>query len=90
MGQALLKTFEVFLGDDWTPELAQAWKGAYQMISDIMLEGADHPDDFLERELTFYEGLDLYSESDPALHRLVDAITHFKYGAKTEDVEPQG
>jgi hemoglobin-like flavoprotein len=90
VGQALLKTFEVFLGDDWTPELAQAWKGAYQMISDIMLEGADHPDDFLEGELTFYEWLDLYGESDPALHRLVDAITHFKYGAKTEDVEPQG
>jgi hemoglobin-like flavoprotein len=82
VGQALLETFADFLGDDWTPEVAEAWKGAYQTISTIMLEGADHPNDFLEGELTFYEWLDLYGESSPTLHKLVESTTHFKYGTK--------
>ncbi len=89
VGSALLQTFEKFLGSDWTPELAQAWMDAYKMISTIMLDGAEHPDDYLNGELTFYEWLDLYGESDPSLHRLVDSITHFKYGAKPEDVEAE-
>ncbi len=40
VGAALLKTFKSYLGDDWTPELKQAWMDAYQVISDIMLKGA--------------------------------------------------
>jgi hemoglobin-like flavoprotein len=82
VGKALLQAFEEFLGDDWTPEVAAAWMGAYRTISDIMLEGAAHPDDFLNGELTFYEWLDLYGESSPTLHKLVESTTHFKYGAR--------
>jgi len=82
VGQALLQAFEEFLGDDWTPEVADAWKSAYRTISDIMLEGAEHPDDFLNGELTFYEWLDLYGESSPTLHKILESTTHFKYGAK--------
>lgn len=82
IGKALLQAFEEFLGADWTPDVAQAWLGAYQTISNIMLEGADHPDDYLNGELTFYEWLDLYGDSSPSLRRLVDSTTHFKYGAR--------
>jgi len=82
VGQALIQAFEEFLGDDWTPDVAAAWMGAYRTISDIMLQGAEHPEDLLEGELTFYEWLDLYGESSPTLHKLVESTTHFKYGAK--------
>lgn len=82
VGQALLQALEEFLGKDWTPAVAEAWIEAYRTISDIMLAGAGHPDDFLEGELTFYEWLDLYGESSPTLHELVNFTTHFKYGVK--------
>ena len=82
MGQALLESFEEFLGDDWTPEVASAWQNAFRTISDIMMEGAKYPSDFLKGELTFYEWLDLYGESSPTLHKLVESTTHFKYGNK--------
>ncbi|MEM8543544.1 MAG: globin family protein [Cyanobacteria bacterium P01_H01_bin.119] len=82
VGQALLESFAKFLGDDWTPELSQAWLKAYQTISDIMLDGAERPSDYLKGELTFYEWLDLYGESSPSLHRLVESTTHFKYRAR--------
>ncbi|MDJ1184482.1 globin family protein [Roseofilum casamattae] len=40
VGGALLKTFEQYLGDQWTPEVKQAWIDAYQAIANLMLEGA--------------------------------------------------
>ena len=43
VGAALLKTFESYLGQDWTPEVKQAWVDAYGMIVSIMLEGAEYP-----------------------------------------------
>jgi hypothetical protein len=82
VGQALLQAFEDFLGDDWTPEVAHAWMGAYRTISDIMQEGATHSEDLLDGELTFYEWLDLYGESSPTLRKLVESTTHFKYGTQ--------
>ncbi|MEO1094155.1 MAG: globin family protein [Cyanobacteria bacterium J06638_28] len=81
IGQALLQAFEEYLGQDWTDEVAQAWMGAYKTISDIMLSGAEQPEEYLNGELTFYEWLDLYGESSPTLRQLVEATTHFKYGA---------
>lgn len=41
VGAALLKTFERFLGKDWTPEVKQAWTDAYGAIANLMLEGED-------------------------------------------------
>ena len=42
VGNTLLKTFEQYLGTDWTPEVKQAWVDAYGAISEIMLDGADY------------------------------------------------
>jgi hemoglobin-like flavoprotein len=80
VGKALLQALEDYLGEAWTPGVAKAWHEAYHLISDIMLEGADHAEDYLGGELTFYEWLDLYGEASPTLRRLVENSTHFKYG----------
>lgn len=40
VGEALLKTLETYLGDNWTPEVEQAWAEAYDEITRLMLEGA--------------------------------------------------
>ncbi len=42
VGGALLQTFEAYLGPNWTPETKQAWVDAYQVITTVMLEGADY------------------------------------------------
>ena len=42
VGGALLTTFEQYLQEKWTPDVKQAWVGAYGTISDIMLDGADY------------------------------------------------
>lgn len=39
VGHALLKTFEQYLGPDWTAETQQAWIDAYTAITSLMLEG---------------------------------------------------
>ncbi len=41
VGNALLKTFEQYLGGDWTVEVKEAWVAAYELISEVMLDGAD-------------------------------------------------
>jgi hemoglobin-like flavoprotein len=40
VGAAILKTFESYLGAEWTPEVKQAWSDAYGAIASIMLQGA--------------------------------------------------
>jgi hemoglobin-like flavoprotein len=35
VGAELLKTFEAYLGEDWTPEVKQAWTDAYGAIANI-------------------------------------------------------
>ncbi len=40
VGEELLKTLAAYLGDDWTPEVKQAWIDAYTAIQALMLEGA--------------------------------------------------
>ncbi|MGK7906785.1 MAG: globin family protein [Synechococcus sp.] len=42
VGGALLETFEQYLGDDWTPDVKQAWVDAYGAITELMLDGADY------------------------------------------------
>ena len=42
VGSALLTTFQQYLGDKWTPDVKNAWVGAYGAISEIMLDGADY------------------------------------------------
>ncbi|MEO1340110.1 MAG: globin family protein [Cyanobacteria bacterium J06635_13] len=42
VGSALLTTFGQYLGDKWTPNVKEAWVGAYGAISEIMLDGADY------------------------------------------------
>lgn len=48
VGGALLKTFESYLGTDWTPTVKQAWSDAYGVITSLMLEGAKYPEEILE------------------------------------------
>lgn len=40
VGDSLLSTLAEVAGDDWTPELAQAWTEAYGAITSLMLTGA--------------------------------------------------
>lgn len=40
VGMALLWTLEKGLGDDWTPDLADAWTAAYGTLSGYMIEQA--------------------------------------------------
>lgn len=47
VGGSLLKTFESFLGSDWTPEVKQAWVDAYTAVAQLMLEGADYSQEVL-------------------------------------------
>ena len=42
VGEALLTTFEQYLGEKWKPDVKQAWVDAYGAISEIMLDGADY------------------------------------------------
>jgi len=50
VGSSLLKTFEQYLGDDWTPETKQAWVDAYGVITEVMLEGADYSQESVQLE----------------------------------------
>ncbi|MGK7931175.1 MAG: globin domain-containing protein [Microcystaceae cyanobacterium] len=84
IGQALIESFVIYLKDDWTKETENAWLEAYQIITDMMLEGAENPEKYLDGELTFYEWLDLYGEDDPVLHNLLEKINHFKYRKELE------
>jgi hemoglobin-like flavoprotein len=40
VGAALLWTLEKGLGDDWTPEVAEAWTAAYRTLSGFMISEA--------------------------------------------------
>ncbi|MEM7061730.1 MAG: globin family protein [Cyanobacteria bacterium P01_B01_bin.77] len=42
VGNSLLKTLGQYAGDAWTPELKESWAGAYGVITELMLEGADY------------------------------------------------
>ena len=79
VGQALIETFADYLGEDWNTKTEQAWLEAYNLISEIMLEGAKNPDAYLGGELTFYDWLDLYGESSPAVKDAIANSTHFQY-----------
>jgi hemoglobin-like flavoprotein/ferredoxin-NADP reductase len=40
VGTSLLATLAHFNGPDWTPELAADWKGAYELVAQVMIEAA--------------------------------------------------
>ena len=79
VGQALLDTFAEYLKNNWNQKTEQAWLDAYNLISDIMLQGAQNPQAYLGGELTFYDWLDLYGESSPEVRKMIAHTTHFKY-----------
>jgi len=43
VGEALLWTLEKGLGDAYTPEVDNAWKNAFTLLSSLMLEAASAP-----------------------------------------------
>ena len=79
VGQALVETFAEYLGNKWDLNTNQAWLEAYNLIAEIMLEGARNPEAYLGGELTFYEWLDLYGESSPEVRKAIASTIHFKY-----------
>ena len=79
VGQALVETFAEYLGSKWDFNTNKAWLDAYNLIAEIMLEGAKNPEAYLGGELTFYEWLDLYGESSPEIRKAIASTTHFKY-----------
>lgn len=50
VGNSLLKTLEQYAGSAWTPELKEAWAGAYGAITELMLEGADYSEEEVSLE----------------------------------------
>ena len=38
---ALLKTLEELLGDEFTPEIRQAWTAVYGQVAAVMIEAGD-------------------------------------------------
>lgn len=44
VGAALMLTLETGLGDDFTPDVREAWDAAYQLIAEVMQEGAREAD----------------------------------------------
>ena len=50
VGNSLLKTFEQYLGEDWTPATKGAWVDAYGLITEVMLEGADYSQESVQLE----------------------------------------
>jgi hemoglobin-like flavoprotein len=41
VGRALLKTLEEFLGDEFMPEIHQAWTAVYGRVAAVMIEASD-------------------------------------------------
>lgn len=80
VGHALLDTFAEYLGDSWTPELADAWLTAYEAIAATMLDGTKNPEQHLEPELTFYDWIDLYGEENSQLKAAIANLTQHQYG----------
>jgi hemoglobin-like flavoprotein len=44
VGEALLTALADTLGDAFTPELADAWRVAYNLVAETMMQGADQVD----------------------------------------------
>jgi len=42
VGSSLLKAFAAILDTTWTPDMQQAWTEAYEVITQLMLEGATY------------------------------------------------
>ncbi|MGF1520732.1 MAG: globin family protein [Leptolyngbyaceae cyanobacterium] len=59
VGNSLLKTFEQYLGADWTPNVKQAWVDAYGLITEVMLEGADYSPAAVQLEPTPSEAIEV-------------------------------
>ncbi|NJM69653.1 MAG: hypothetical protein HC862_05180 [Scytonema sp. RU_4_4] len=58
VGAALLKTFEFYLGKEWTKEVKQAWTDAYAEIVNLMLSETKSEEEISELELLEQRRLD--------------------------------
>ena len=50
VGNALLGTFEQYLGEKWTSSVKQSWVDAYNAITELMLDGANYDQEKLQLE----------------------------------------
>jgi len=81
VGHALLNTFAEYLGEDWTPELAEYWLAAYEAIANTMLDGTKNPEKHLSPELTFYDWINLYGEESKKVKETFSRVSSFSYGS---------
>ncbi|MGB3672232.1 MAG: globin family protein [Phormidesmis sp.] len=63
VGNSLLKALSQHAGSAWTPEVKDAWVGAYGAITELMLDGAD------------YTSKDIQLESPPLANTAAEAAT---------------
>ena len=68
VGNALLTTFEQYLGDSWTEDVKQAWVDAYGAITNIMLDGADYEQSEVELESATTANIDA-TTSEPNVNK---------------------
>lgn len=80
--KALLETFAEYLGSDWNQMTEKAWLNAYDVIAEMMLEGAKNPENYLEGELNFYDWLELYGESSPGIKEIIGKDAYSRYRNK--------
>lgn len=50
VGGSLLKSMAVILKENWTSEILEAWLEAYAVITEVMLEDSDYPEEILYPE----------------------------------------
>lgn len=87
VGNTLIKTFAYFFQDNWTEELQEAWLGAYQAISSLMIEGAHEYKIELKKKMDPREKVkNMFSQIvDEELENAFDDIIIHKIRAKIKN-----
>lgn len=88
VGAELLKTFESYLGEEWTPEVKQAWTDAYGTIANIMLDGANHVEEISKLESASQSIAPAVTSNAPIHLATASGINYFQE-SKLETVSPQ-
>ncbi|MEL7333335.1 MAG: globin family protein, partial [Cyanobacteria bacterium J06560_2] len=75
VGNSLLKTLGQYAGDAWTPELKEAWTGAYGAITELMLEGADYSKTDVQLEAEAPPASSTVTMTEPTLPNLTPTVS---------------
>lgn len=83
VGAELLKTFEAYLGEEWTPEVKQAWTDTYGTIANIMLGGPNHAEEISKLE-SASQSIAPAVISNPPRHPATASGLNYAQGSKLE------